>query len=223
MTRTNGLRFAHLSDIHFHSQVGGDRWDLNADLRHELELDLKRLVADTGALDGILITGDIAFAATLEQYGQAADWIARIVSIVRCSEVSVWVVPGNHDVDRQVILGSPTIQGFHDRLRECPAEEIDEHIWRYLVSDGAGGEAFFAPMRNYNAFAARYECGVSASQPWWEDRLPIGDSGVNLRIPGMTSTIVSDQNDNADGRRLVVGTVTRPERFADPRPHRSAV
>lgn len=201
------FRFAHLSDVHFRREIGGDIWDLDADLRNELEIDLARMVDELGPFTGILITGDIAFSGKPEEYEEAAAWLGKICAIIRCRENDIWIVPGNHDVDWSVVQGSPTIQEFHERLRTCPQDEIDGLIYRYLVADQAGGDAYFAPLRNYNAFAARYGCSVSASKPYWEDRLPIGDSGAFLRLRGVTTAIVSDHTDDPDGRRLVAGSI----------------
>ena len=57
------LSFIHLSDIHF-QKYSGDAYDLDADLRNELLIDLsKNFPKSISNANGILICGDIAFSA----------------------------------------------------------------------------------------------------------------------------------------------------------------
>jgi hypothetical protein len=201
------LRLLHLSDIHFHREIAGDHWDLDQDLRNEVERDVRRLVGERGRCDGVLVTGDIAFSGQTGEYEKSAGWLRQLTELAGCREEDVWLVPGNHDVDRSVVRGSPTIQAFHERLRTCGLDEIDPLIHRYLVGDIAGGDTYLLPLRNFNAFAAKYQCGLTAINPYWEDFRPIGGSGITIRLRGLNTVLVSDHTDDADHNRQVVGSV----------------
>lgn len=212
----SSLRFAHLSDIHFRIQVGGDLWDENVDLRRELENDLRRVVGESGPLDGILVTGDIAFSGETDEFEAASEWLTLVAEIAQCAESEIWTVPGNHDVHRPDVAASPTIQDFHGRLRSIPRPDIDAELARYLVADKAGGEAFLAPLRKYVSFATRYGCPVTPTKPYWEHTLPIRETGYFVRLRGMTTPLISDEHDDLDGGLLVLGSVqARMERRAN--------
>ncbi len=55
------LNFIHISDIHFHKQSGGP-FDLDLELRLQLENDVKSVKDKIGDVFGILVTGDIAYS-----------------------------------------------------------------------------------------------------------------------------------------------------------------
>src|SRR4051794_40069279 len=113
------LVLVHLSDIHFKHATAGGAWDLDRDLRDELEIDLRALMDRLGGAQAILVTGDIAFSGSTEEYEQASTWLETIVNIVGCRERDVWMVPGNHDVIRDTVKSSHSIQEFHQLLRTC--------------------------------------------------------------------------------------------------------
>lgn len=78
--------FAHLSDMH----LGHGREDGGVRALERAERVLRHLDALPGALDALLITGDIADHGTPEEYEQAAELLAR-------SRYRALLCPGNHD------------------------------------------------------------------------------------------------------------------------------
>ena len=103
------LTFLHLSDIHFRRGESGDVYDLDADLRNELERDVVQIIQSKRlVVDGMLVTGDIAFAGQKEEFEIASEWLASLCDLVGCPREAVWTVTGNHDVDRKVIEDSET-------------------------------------------------------------------------------------------------------------------
>src|SRR5438132_1111395 len=95
--------FVHLSDIHFRKDRTGDAHDEDTSLRNELERDLRRLRAKLPRVDGVFVSGDIAFGGKPEEYEYASAWLATVCESLGCDETDVLVVPGNHDVDRSLI------------------------------------------------------------------------------------------------------------------------
>ncbi len=59
--------FMHLSDIHFSKDSNGVL-DLDVELRSKLENDAKKMKQRLGSIQGILITGDIAYSGQKEEY-----------------------------------------------------------------------------------------------------------------------------------------------------------
>ena len=94
------LSFIHLSDIHF-QKYSGDAYDLDADLRNELLIDLsKNFPQSISNANGILICGDIAFSAQKKEYAVASDFLEQLCQQVSLDPSMVFCVPGNHDVDQ---------------------------------------------------------------------------------------------------------------------------
>lgn len=159
------LVFVHLSDIHFREGHVGSAHDPNRDLRHELELDIRRLRSDLPRVDGILISGDIAFSGSPSEFEYATNWIARLRELVACPPEGVMVTPGNHDIDRTGITrGGPT-QILHDSIRAgITLEEKDARLAEALRDPGSRPH-MLNPLRAYNDFAKQYGCQVDAHAP----------------------------------------------------------
>lgn len=193
------LIFLHLSDIHF-SKRCGSTYDPDLDLRRELVTDAFRVKEQVKFCSGILVSGDIAFGGKPDEYKIAGGWLREVSKTLDCPEEAVWVVPGNHDIDRDVIKKSGIIQDKHERLRTGNLEiEI-----RRLHDDPEAFEAVHRPLAAYVTFAGGYECIPKAGCLFWEDVVPLND-GSKLRIRGCNSAFVSGENDDENAKRLVVG------------------
>ncbi len=107
----DALVLVHLSDIHFRDPRRGTTGILDADLRRELQSDALRVVAVAGRAEGILVGGDIAHSGRKEEYEIAREWLNSFCGRLGCETDDVWVVPGNHDVDRSVLEGSTQSAG----------------------------------------------------------------------------------------------------------------
>ncbi len=143
----------HLSDIHFGPRHDDGPLDVDCDLRHEIERDLElEIVARVGGATGILVTGDVAYSGQRENYETASKWLKKLCGVVGCSWPNVWTVPGNHDVDQNVVHGSPVLRDLHSAIRATPEGEISEKIVGYL-RDTTMKEALFSPIGEYNLFA----------------------------------------------------------------------
>ena len=195
----------HLSDIHFNMAVAGTMYDLDRDLRNELERDSVRVRDIAGQVQGLLITGDIGFSGAPEEYRTALEWLDAYCSKVGCPSESVWCAPGNHDVDWGVIRDSPFMQLLRREQRPSERLEVDPWIERYS-QDSMGAETLYGPIANYNReFASKFRCQIDAEHPFWEHDLTLNDGSV-LRLHGVNSTLVSDENDNNAGSMLIVGS-----------------
>jgi predicted phosphodiesterase len=204
----SGMVLAHVSDIHFRTMAGGDAWDTNLPLRTALERDLQSLTEKLGSFRAILATGDVGFSGQHDEYEDAGAWLAKLTELVGCLAQDVWVVPGNHDVDRSKVEASELIREFHRELRGCSRTSIGALLQQRLVEDEAAGSAYLSPLDAYVAFATPYQCDVAARRPWWECGLPFGgvdNSSPALRIRGLTSVLVSDSLDDQGVNRPMLG------------------
>jgi predicted MPP superfamily phosphohydrolase len=103
------LRILHLSDLHLRGPRETERERRNRVLGASWFANLVELRSD-GAFDLVAFTGDIAFAGALDEYlelvrrvrddGTAATWLDDTLAAIGCSRTQLYVVPGNHDIDR---------------------------------------------------------------------------------------------------------------------------
>jgi predicted phosphodiesterase len=159
----------HLSDIHFTGSSGTSVHDLDSEVRNEILRDAATVAKELGGATGVLVTGDIAFSGQRNQYEKAASWLLEFCRAIGCPDESVWVVPGNHDVDRNVASSK-------------------------ILTDEQSAKALLAPLAEYNTFAARFQCSISAERPYWERDLSL-PCGTIIRLRGLCSALVSNQHD----------------------------
>jgi hypothetical protein len=205
---TADLVFLHISDIHFRQAQAGDVHDANQGIRNELQRDLRRLRAKLPRLDGLILTGDIAFAGKPDEYAFAANWIESIRESVGCAPEGVMVTPGNHDVDRDLIPDAGTVHAIHQQIRA--AATLAEHDERLaaVLRDAVRGESLLTPLAAYNDFARKYGCEVTRTQPYWERRFPLSD-GTQIRIRGLTTTLLSGPHDHEQTSKMLYGAAQR--------------
>src|SRR5580700_11293136 len=159
---TADLTFVHLSDIHFRKGRMGDVHDVDSDLRNELERDL-RIVrsAKVEKLDGIIISGDIAYGGQPEEFAYGRAWIEKIRELLDCPPRGIMTIPGNHDVDWQLVAAGSDVEKLHDRIRQAQSLlERDEAI-AAILRNGAEGLQLFASIGAYNDFAGQYGCAIN--------------------------------------------------------------
>ena len=95
------LRYLHLSDFHFRHDNGVSNHNekiVNDSLLQAIEEQLKEKL-----IDFIVITGDIAFSGQREEYERALIFCNKLLQITQVPRDRIYIVPGNHDLDRQQI------------------------------------------------------------------------------------------------------------------------
>lgn len=189
------LVLIHLSDIHLSERELHGSQDLDVDLRRKLLADLKDPALPVGqGVDGILVTGDISFAAKVSEFDSARAWLKKLCEQVRCHPSHVWAVPGNHDASWDAI--SQTTLDIHEIIRT--ANSADR--LRDRLNDPTSASALLEPFANFNLFARHFASSTEAHAVWWEsDVLRLNDGSV-LRLRGLNSALVSDKRDQALGR-----------------------
>ena len=94
------VTFLHISDIHL---KGGDRYDQEVVLRALVE-SVGRFYDEGRRPDLVFMTGDIAYAGKPDQYALAADFFDDLLAAAHLDRSRLFVVPGNHDVDRDLAI-----------------------------------------------------------------------------------------------------------------------
>lgn len=190
----------HISDIHFKSPDCLDAWtDPDSAIRTRMMRDLTEQVQILGSVDAILICGDIAYKAAPDEYKSALSWIQQLSQISGCPKERIFVVPGNHDVDRATIKGSIPIKNAHHAIASTELGNREKKL-REQLRDDATGQLLLQAHAAYNEFAARFGCQIWPTKPFWHQDISL-DDGVSLRLYGLTSTLLSGREGEDDKER----------------------
>lgn len=206
--------FIHLSDIHF-SRIGSAVYDLDADVRDQLLIDVVRVRDHIGTpITGTLVTGDIAFSGNKDEYDRAVNWLKELAEKAAFESDKIWTTPGNHDVDRAAHSKSSTLQLAFEKLRKCEEREIDPRIATFS-QDRVLGIGLYEPLAEYNNFALQFSCNIDATRPTWQEELPM-QNGRTLVLLGLNSVLVSTKDDSKteDCHKMILpeSQCTPPER-----------
>jgi predicted MPP superfamily phosphohydrolase len=180
----------HIADIHFRHPECNTNMDADRPFRTALVNDVRDQVGRLGCIDAILVGGDIAYRGHAEEYSVALEWLRQLTSAAGCTMEDVFVVPGNHDVDRNVIKTQRSVSNAQRAISSATNERRERELLDQLRDEHAG-PILLAPLASYNEFAASFNCQVYAPDrvSWQQDR-PLG-AGYTLRIHGLTSTLLS--------------------------------
>jgi GTPase-associated adaptor domain/Calcineurin-like phosphoesterase len=200
MTANDKLRFIHLSDIHFSHKAAEFGYDPDSELRAAVIADVKATCAKLGAANGALVSGDIAYAAKRVEYDDAARWLDAVTEAAGCALDSVWICPGNHDVDRDVLKNNPLLLAGYDKvLSHDEFRHQDSELERLLIQSEVRKQ-FYAPLATYNDFAVRYGSNVFADQAKFapEHDFTLNDGSI-LRLRALNTALLSSPSDR-EGR-----------------------
>ena len=99
---TRSLRILHLSDVHFgQTDRSGTAWRMRRVLGKAWEKNLDEIGED-GKPDLICFTGDIAYSGQPSEYAEATFFFDELLTCLGVDKSRLFVVPGNHDVDRNI-------------------------------------------------------------------------------------------------------------------------
>ncbi|MGA4332489.1 metallophosphoesterase [Ralstonia nicotianae] len=198
------VSIAHLSDIHFQCDPDQIGHDPNSHMRDELVDDLEREAGKLGGLSALVISGDIAYGGRKAEFDLAAQWIKAICNRTGCPIDKVFVCPGNHDVDRDVLKEKTFIEDSHKViLSAANNEQRNGELTRRLKLAETRAN-LYKPLENYNNFALPFDCcfHADANNYAWSRDLVLDDGSV-LRIRGLNSALLSGHTDKK--RTLFLG------------------
>lgn len=198
------FKFLHLSDIHFNKGKLGEAYELDADLRRKLRDHAKSMADKMGPPDAVLISGDIAFGGKLGQYDDATKWLNDdLCKAIKVDPAFVWCVPGNHDVDQDIVKGKPSHKDVRKKFRDCRPDKIDSLLELHLKEP----EVFYDAIAEYNEFAHGYDCRISLAEPSVDTGTRFRfEEGSILRLIGLNSSLISDDDDDPEIGRMIIGS-----------------
>lgn len=199
----------HLSDLH----AGHGSFSHRLDQRFVLDQllhDIEHRPADVPAPDVILVTGDVAFSAgsrAPEEYDIARQWLHECAKFLGLGPEAVFIVPGNHDVDRRVANES---SGLLDSLRSG-YRSVDEAL--------ASTKERKALRRRFTAFESFSAAFAAVDRDErlglaWRHRYT-GQDGLTVRLVGLNTALLSQDDRDLGALRLgrgqIVGTLLEPQ------------
>ena len=197
--------WVHVSDVHFGHGKPGHQWDqqmITADLLRDLAEVMRGRALP--APRHVFVTGDIAFSgggrrpvAGGSEYALAATWLDQVVKVLGLGRDQVFLVPGNHDVDRGVDQDRDVRRLL--QLARASKEPLDE-----LLEHEADAVRLRQRMAAFVDFARSFgpaEREVFHGGLWWRHWIPLAE-GVRLRICGFNTALLSA--DDEDHGKLAV-------------------
>lgn len=187
----NIFSWIHLSDLHFGHGDKSYGWDQTKVLS-QLTRDIENAINKWPELprpQAIMITGDIAYSgASLgqDEYKKASKFLKELLKILGLTTEDVFIVPGNHDVQRSV---APELV---DRVRQNHSE-LDQ-----ILSKPQERRKLLARQANYGAFAVVFG---KRNLVAWKHSIPVPDFG-EINLLGLNTALVS--NDDKDNGKLVL-------------------
>lgn len=187
---SNPTVLLHISDIHFQMPLCTTNMDPYRPFRTMLLQDVRDRVQTIGDVRAILVSGDIAYKGVTAEYEVATAWLFELAAAGGCKRRNIYVVPGNHDVDRNVINSNASVRNAQQAiLRAEPPRRQRELLVQFQDTDA--GRALLLPIQEYNNFAAQFDCQLySPDRLFWQQDLALDEQTV-LRMYGLTSTLLS--------------------------------
>lgn len=158
------ISWIQLSDLHFgQGQSAGSKLDKALVLERLLD-DIGHVRDQLGRPDYVFVTGDIAYSGKRIEFEAAGNWFARLTGLLEIELDQVFLVPGNHDVDRDRTKDA-LVNSVHVSMRRDPGL-----LSKLLDEDRA--DVIWYKLDEYHAFAGEFGTGVSRPQsPCWGVRL----------------------------------------------------
>lgn len=180
----------HLSDLHFGHGDSAYAWDQKSVL-DSLISDVEEALRAWPELprpQAIMVTGDIAFsgsALSSQEYEEAERFLVKITTLLGIERKDVYLVPGNHDVQRTV---------RPDLVEEVRSgARIDD-----VMLDSSRAAALLSRQANYKSFADKF---AVRDQEVWSEKISIADFG-DIHVVGLNSALISQDDEDFGKLRL---------------------
>ena len=193
------LTYVHVSDIHFGQERGSDLY-VHDDVKECLIADVARFRTEAGIakMDGVIVTGDIAFSGKKSQYDLAAQWLDSLAEAIGCEKTDVIVVPGNHDIDRDRISAGAAVILHH--IVQGGSDELERFLY-----DNGDRELLYAKFHDYRDFAEGYDCPLEPNGGVAVNRRAQIAPGRFLRFVGLNSALLCTAHGDDEGRLQIGG------------------
>jgi len=186
------MKILHLSDLHF--TASGISQDV---VISSLSRKIEDLCKEEAKPNIIVLTGDIAFSGKVEEYAKAKEFIDKIAQFCSIGVEGIFIIPGNHDVDRSKIE-KKFFNWFYKFTRE---EELND-----VLTTPQAMEVIKGGTKAYFEFIKQYMSGKTSIGDLGEyvSSVPFGQNGLSIKIIGLNSALFCGY-DGDDQKRLALG------------------
>jgi len=203
LTYTDKISILHLSDLHF-----------NKENEYEIKTVLDSLINDVKMLKDehkihphiIAITGDIANEGKKSDYDFALIWLNKLINTFNVGKDKVFIVPGNHDVNRNELLQFSTVK-FDDQ----------KEISKFLKSTGAEKEALFKKLNNFSMFINEFYDEENPYSDNFNFATSVNVGPYLMGVVGLNSAWFSGEKRFGDividAKELIVGEIQAKEAY----------
>lgn len=105
------ITWLHVSDFHFSGSMANDGYDINK-IVDPLLASMREHANKFGPPDLVFATGDIGHSGQSDDYEIARAFFDQLVEACGVTRKALWIVPGNHDIDRAA--GKPLLRTLGD-------------------------------------------------------------------------------------------------------------
>ncbi|MBI4508970.1 MAG: metallophosphoesterase [Deltaproteobacteria bacterium] len=189
-SKGRALTWLHVSDFHFEPDSSFERIKVLDAL-----LDRIREYRRQGSWvpDLIFVTGDVANRGADREYDRATEFFDRLLDAAGLDKSRLFVVPGNHDVDRT--------QGWLLE-RTLGSEETSDAFF----SDATKAQArHLAKLRAFREWHSRYFKGVRESEPFSACAPPEVVTARRVRLGVLSLNSATFSADDSDYGKLWIG------------------
>lgn len=187
------VTWLHLSDIHF---TESSTYDENIVLR-ALVRDVNEQIHDEGLKpDFIVVTGDIAFSGNPAEYALARHFFETLLNVTGLARERLFIVPGNHDVNRKLITRGAKAIG---------AALNDRDSTNTVLASREDRQLLLARFRGYAEFFNEYFAGhLTFNDDSYFYTYPFKVNGIDIALLGLNSAWLSESNQDKE-KKLVIG------------------
>ena len=119
------LRILHISDLHDRGQQERDSWRRRRVLG-DAWLSNVDVLRDEGPYDLVCFTGDIAHSGQAHEYQRVTDFLLMTLQQLAVSPERLFVIPGNHDIDRGV--APDAWRNLRDNLARVDSQDVSRWL-----------------------------------------------------------------------------------------------
>ena len=136
------ITWLHISDLHWRESTEYEATTVLQELLRDLA-DRSKIGKTLGEIDMIFATGDIAYSSRPEEYALARRFFNDLLRTLNVPRSRLFIVPGNHDVDRGVISAE---------ARELIEKLTGRSVVNELQADEARRAIVMKRMHRYQQF-----------------------------------------------------------------------
>lgn len=188
------ITWLHISDLHIDASEDND----NSIVRDAFLNDIEERLNSGISFDFIVVTGDVANKGKSKDYLIANDFFKRLLEKVKLDEKRIFIVPGNHDLDRDKISkknGGAFLNELVDGKNNTRINDIIDSV--FLGSCKYKFAEYYKKISNN-----RYEVQNKLLGNYYEE---LEVDGEKIGIVGVNSAWLSQGKGNDENLHMAVG------------------